>query len=124
MQEWGSMDRLTATAVKANLLKPGTYQDGDGLFLKVRADRTGGAGSAQWLVRIQRDGKRQDVGLVSAKLLTLAYVRAKADELCKAVKVEKRDVLAERKDEAAAKVIRAIAALLRRHPCMIRVEKA
>ncbi|MFV0644212.1 MAG: Arm DNA-binding domain-containing protein [Sphingomonadaceae bacterium] len=118
------MDRLTATAVKANLLKPGTYQDGDGLFLKVRADRTGGAGSAQWLVRIQRDGKRQDVGLVSAKLLTLAYVRAKADELCKAVKVEKRDVLAERKDEAAAKVIRAIAALLRRHPCMIRVEKA
>jgi len=66
------MGRLTATAVKANLLKPGTYQDGDGLFLKVRADRAGGAGSAQWLLRIQRDGKRQDVGLGSAKTVTLA----------------------------------------------------
>ena len=87
------MGRLTATAVKANLLKPGTYQDGDGLFLKVRSDRAGGAGSAQWLVRIQRDGKRQDVGLGSAKTVTLAQARAKADELRNAVKVGKRDVL-------------------------------
>ena len=90
---WGTMGRLTATAVKANLLKPGTYQDGDGLFLKVRSDRAGGAGSAQWLVRIQRDGKRQDVGLGSAKTVTLAQARAKADELRNAVKVGKRDVL-------------------------------
>ena len=98
------MGRLTAIAVKANLAKPGTYQDGDGLFLKVRPDRSGGGGSAQWFVRIQRDGKRQDVGLGSAKIVSLAQARAKAGELRNAVKVEKRDVLAERKDEAAAKV--------------------
>lgn len=98
------MGRLTAAAVKANLLKPGTYQDGEGLFLKVRPDRTGGAGSAQWILRIQRDGKRQDVGLGSAKTVTLAQARTKADELRSAVKVGKRDVLAEKKDEAAAKV--------------------
>ena len=44
------------------------------------------------------------MGLGSAKLLTLAEAREKANELRKAVKVEKRDVLTERKDEAAAKV--------------------
>jgi integrase len=40
----------------------------------------------------------------SAKLVTLAEARAKAADLRKAVKVEKRDVLTERKDEEAAKV--------------------
>ena len=93
------MGKLTAIAVKAALTNPGTYQDGDGLFLKV--DKHGGA---YWLLRLQRDGKRQDMGLGSAKLLTLAEAREKASGLRKAVKVERRDVLAERKDEAAAKV--------------------
>jgi integrase len=93
------MGKLTATAVRANLANPGTYQDGDGLFLKV--DKRGGA---SWNLRLQRDGKRQDIGLGSAKLLTLAEARDKAGGLRKAVKVEKRDVLAERKSEAAAKV--------------------
>jgi integrase len=93
------MGKLSAVAVKAALANPGTYHDGDGLFLKV-----GKSGAASWLVRLQQDGKRRDIGLGSAKLLTLAEARAKAGELRKAVKVEKRDVLAERKDEAAAKV--------------------
>ncbi|MBJ7439296.1 MAG: tyrosine-type recombinase/integrase [Sphingopyxis sp.] len=93
------MGKLTAVAVKAALANPGTYQDGDGLFLKV--DKRGGA---SWLLRLQRDGKRQDIGLGSAKLITLAEVRQKASELRKAIKIERRDVLAERKDEAAAKV--------------------
>lgn len=96
---WGKMGKLTATAVKAAISNPGTYQDGDGLFLKV--DKRGGA---SWTVRLQRDGKRQDLGLGSAKLLTLAEARDKASELRKAIKVEKRDVLTERRDEAAAKV--------------------
>ena len=93
------MGRLTAVAVKAALANPGTYSDGDGLVLKV--DKRGGA---YWLCRLQRDGKRQDIGLGSAKLLTLAIAREKAGELRKAIKIEKRDVLAERKNEAAAKV--------------------
>jgi integrase len=93
------MGRLTATAVKAALNKPGTYQDGDGLFLKV--DRRGGA---SWNLRLQRDGKRRDIGVGSAKLVTLADARDKASDLRKAIKVEKRDVLAERRNEAAAKV--------------------
>lgn len=93
------MAKLTAVAVKANLAKPGTYQDGDGLFLKV--DKRGGA---SWTLRLQRDGKRQDIGLGSAKLLTLAEARDKASQARKAIKVERRDILAEKKDEAAAKV--------------------
>lgn len=64
----------------------------------------GKGGAASWLVRLQRDGKRQDIGLGSAKLLTLAEAREKAGQLRRAIKVEKRDVLAERKDEASAKV--------------------
>jgi integrase len=93
------MGKLTAKAIAANLKVPGTYQDGDGLFLKV--DRRGGA---SWTLRVQRDGKRQDVGIGSAKLVTLAEARDKANALRKAVKIEKRDVLTERRDEAAAKV--------------------
>lgn len=93
------MGKLTALAVKAALANPGTYQDGDGLFLKV--DKRGGA---SWTLRLQRDGKRQDIGLGSAKLLSLAEAREKASEYRKAVKIERRDVLAERKDEAAANV--------------------
>lgn len=97
---WGNdVGKLTAVAVKAHLANPGTYQDGDGLFLKV--DKRGGA---SWTLRLQRDGKRQDIGLGSARLLSLAEARDKANSLRKAVKVERRDVLAEKKDEAAAKV--------------------
>ena len=70
------MGKLSAVAVKAALANPGTYQDGDGLFLKV-----GKSGAASWLVRLQQEGKRRDIGLGSAKLLTLAEAREKAGQL-------------------------------------------
>lgn len=93
------MGKLTALAIKAAFANPGTYPDGDGLLLRV--DKRGGA---YWVLRLQRDGKRQDIGLGSAKVLSLAAARDKSIELRKAVKVDHRDVLAEKKDEAAAKV--------------------
>jgi hypothetical protein len=93
------MGKLTAISVKAAMASAGTYQDGDGLFLKV--DKRGGA---SWALRVQRDGKRTDHGLGSAKLMTLADARAKAFELRRAVKVEGRDPIGERKAEIAAKV--------------------
>ncbi len=93
------MGKLTAVAVKAALTNPGTYQDGDGLFLKV--DSRGGA---SWKLRLQRDGKRTDYGLGSAKLLSLADARQKAHEMRRKVKVDGRDLLAEKRDEAAARV--------------------
>ncbi len=93
------MGKLTAVAVKAALANPGTYQDGEGLFLKV--DKRGGA---SWTLRLQRDGKRQDIGIGSARLVTLGKARDLATDLRSAVKVERRDVLTERKDDKAAKV--------------------
>jgi integrase len=91
--------KLTAIAVKAAMATPGTYQDGDGLFLKVSSK-----GAASWKLRLQHDGKRRDIGIGSAKLVTLAMARDKARELRMAVKVERRDILAERKDAVSAKV--------------------
>ena len=67
----------------------------------MKIDKRGGA---YWLLRLQRDGKRQDIGLGSAKLVSLAEARMRASELRKVAKVDKRDILAERKDEAASKV--------------------
>ena len=99
------MGKLTAVAVKAALAIPGTYQDGEGLFLKV--DKRGGA---YWMLRLQRDGKRQDIGLGSAKLLPIAEARQKASGVRRAIKIDRRDVLAEKKDEAAAKVTFQVAA--------------
>lgn len=93
------MGKLTVVAIRAALSNPGTYHDGDGLALRV--DKRGGA---YWLLRLQHDGKRQDIGLGSAKLLSLAEARHKSIELRKAVKIDRRDVLTERKDEASAKV--------------------
>ncbi len=93
------MSKLTALSFKAALAIPGTYQDGDGLFLKVKP-----TGAASWYLRIQRDGKRKDLGLGSAKLVSLAVARDKARELRTAIKVDGRDVLAERKDAKAAQI--------------------
>ncbi|HEX7822740.1 MAG TPA: integrase arm-type DNA-binding domain-containing protein [Sphingobium sp.] len=87
------MGKLTALKIKAAL--PGRHPDGDGLHLIVRE-----TGSRQWLLRIQADGKRRDLGLGTAdtssrskeaqaeaeripilqrRLLTLVEAREKAD---------------------------------------------
>lgn len=93
------MGKLTANEVKAALGKPGTYSDGDGLFLKV--SRTGGA---SWLLRVQHEGKRRDIGLGSARLVTLASARAKAAEARKATREDGRDLVAEKRKAKAASV--------------------
>lgn len=93
------MGKLTAIGVKAALANPGTYQDGDGLILKV--DKRGGA---SWLLRVQHEGKRRDIGLGSAKLVTLAQARSKAAEARAAIRGEGRDIVAERRERKAAAV--------------------
>lgn len=69
------MGRLSATAVKA-AKAPGRYGDGDGLFLLV-----GPSGSKSWMVRVQKDGRRRDLGLGSEKKLSLAMARKLAAEV-------------------------------------------
>lgn len=66
------MGKLTATAVKA-AKAAGRYGDGGGLFLMV-----GASGSKSWLVRVQKDGKRRDIGLGGASKVPLALARERA----------------------------------------------
>ena len=66
------MGKLTAAFVRA--IKPaGRYGDGDGLFLMV-----GPSGSKSWMVRVQKDGKRRDIGLGGASKVSLALARDRA----------------------------------------------
>ncbi|MEH6661910.1 MAG: integrase arm-type DNA-binding domain-containing protein [Parasphingorhabdus sp.] len=50
------MPKLTALAVRN--AKPGKHGDGEGLYLIVKP-----SGAKSWVLRIQADGKRQDIGL-------------------------------------------------------------
>ncbi|ANU08457.1 Prophage CP4-57 integrase [Paraurantiacibacter namhicola] len=72
---------LTATAVKA-ANAPGRYGDGDGLFLLV-----GKGGAKSWIVRIQKDGRRRDIGLGSASKVPLKLARERAGEVREQIEV-------------------------------------
>jgi integrase len=64
--------RLTAATV-ANLKVPGFYGDGHGLYLKVDA-----SGAKRWVQRLVIQGRRRDIGLGSASLISLADAREAA----------------------------------------------
>src|SRR5688572_30371764 len=86
------MGNLTVIKVKT-VTEPGRYSDGDGLMLKVKP-----GGSKSWVVRVQVDGKRRDIGLGSAKTVSLAEARRAADELRRKL-ARGIDPIAERKQE-------------------------
>lgn len=73
------MGNLTAKAVKH--AKPGRYSDGKGLLLMVRP-----SGSKRWILRVQVNGKRRDIGLGSASDVSLSSARDAADDMRKAFK--------------------------------------
>lgn len=83
------MGKLSALKVKS--AKPGRHADGDGLYLLVKD-----SGSRSWMLRVQVDGKRRDIGLGSASVLGLADAREKAAEMRKLAK-SGLDPVAERK---------------------------
>ena len=70
------MGKLSALGVKN--AKPGRHGDGDGLYLLVSA-----TGAKSWMIRVQRDGTRRDIGLGSLASLGLADARTKAASLRK-----------------------------------------
>jgi integrase len=82
------MAKLNALQVKN--AKRGRHGDGAGLYLLVKP-----SGSKSWVLRVQRDGKRRDVGLGSLAALGLAEAREKAAELRKHA-LNGRDPVAER----------------------------
>jgi integrase len=67
------MGSLTVTSIRSKLKKPGRHSDGDGLFLQV-----GTGGAASWIVRVQKGGRRRDIGLGSAKKVSLTLARERA----------------------------------------------
>lgn len=73
------MSRLTAKNVER--AKPGRHADGDGLFLVV-----GEKSAKSWLLRVQVDKVRRDIGIGSASVLTLAEARERARKLRAAAK--------------------------------------
>jgi hypothetical protein len=69
------MERLTAATVRA-LCEPGRHSDGDGIYLFI-----GKNGSQSWVCRVQKNRKRRDIGLGSAKKVTLAAARERASRV-------------------------------------------
>ena len=99
------MGKLTATAVKA-AKSAGRYGDGDGLFLLV-----GGTGARSWVVRVQKDGKRRDIGLGSAAKVPLALARERATKARSQIEAG-IDPVAERRKAAGIPTFREAAALV------------
>jgi integrase len=69
------MGKLSVTGVKA-AKRPGRFGDGDGLFLVV-----GTTGSKSWVCRVQKHGRRRDIGLGSASKVPLSVARDRAREV-------------------------------------------
>ena len=88
---------MTAVSVKA-LTAPGRYGDGDGLYLDVAP-----GGARTWIVRVQSNGKRRDIGLGSFKLVGLSDARTAAADIRRKVRAG-IDPVQERR-EARLKVV-------------------
>lgn len=88
------MPKLTVKEVER--AKPGRHGDGDGLYLLVSP-----SGGKSWVLRVVVGGKRRDIGLGSASILTLAEARDRSRELRKAAKLG-RDPIATRDKERVA----------------------
>jgi integrase len=86
----GHMGNLTAVQVR-NLRAAGRYSDGNGLLLVV-----GKTGRASWILRVQADGRRRDIGLGSYPDVSLGEARETAAALRRQYKAG-IDVVAERK---------------------------
>lgn len=66
----GKHPEKALSAVTVRNAKPGRHADGNGLYLEVDP-----SGARRWLLRITVRGKRRDVGLGSASLVSLAEAR-------------------------------------------------
>jgi integrase len=84
------MGKLTAMGIKS-LKEPGRYTDGEGLMLVIGKD-----GSRKWVVRMQLNGTRRDIGLGPLADYPLSEARSRASEMRKQI-LAGIDPVAERK---------------------------
>ena len=88
------------TARKVETIKaPGMFADGNGLYLQVTE-----TGAKTWVFRYQIAGRRRDMGLGSAGVVTLAEARQKAVD-AKKLAMMGRDPLEAKKAQAAAQAL-------------------
>lgn len=91
MKPTGKHPEKALSAVFVRSAKPGRHADGHGLYLEV--DPTG---ARRWLLRLTIKGKRRDIGLGSASLVSLAEAREQALAMRKVARAG-GDPLAERR---------------------------
>ncbi|MBM6577871.1 tyrosine-type recombinase/integrase [Microvirga sp. SRT01] len=84
---------LTPAAVRN--LKPGFHSDGGNLYLKVDP-----SGARRWIVRLNVQGKRRDIGLGSAAVVSLLEAREQALQHRKAARVGEDPLAAKRRLQA------------------------
>lgn len=95
-------DRLTATFIR-QVKSPGRYGDGNGLYLIVDP-----SGASRWMLRVQSNKQRHDVGLGSTKLVTLAEARDSAHEVRRRARQGLHPVAARRGDRAGVPTFEAV----------------
>jgi integrase len=99
------MGRLTTSSVWA-LNETGRHADGDGLYLVI-----GPTGTRSWVCRVQKNGKRRDIGLGSVKKVSLAAARERAARVRTQVEAV-IDPVHERLKEAGIPTFREAAAMV------------
>ncbi|MEI6161873.1 MAG: integrase arm-type DNA-binding domain-containing protein [Roseococcus sp.] len=98
---------MASTAIEAEKAKPraATYRlsFSDGLLLEVRpVTKKSPAGTKAWIVRVQLDGKRRDVGLGAYPLISLAEARRKAAAMRELAQGGVDPLMAKRRSEVEA----------------------
>jgi integrase len=87
------MPKLTTKTIESEKLAPGRYADGGGLYMLVKP-----TGAKSWVLRIQHNGKRRDIGLGSVDTTPLRLKSYVADDLT--LEEKKRLTLAEARELA------------------------
>ena len=95
--------KLTALAV--NNAKPGRHADGKGLFLLVKD-----TGAKSWMLRVQIDGKRRDIGLGSVAAPSAQRAKkGEADESAIEIPLLHRKILTLSEAREKAGILRTVA---------------
>ncbi|CAA2102054.1 Prophage CP4-57 integrase [Methylobacterium bullatum] len=94
------VNKLNALTV-GRMTTPGTYSDGDGLYLVVDP-----GGARRWEMKFRQNSKQREMGLGSVKVASLVEARRKRDDIRRLI-AEGRDPIAEKRkpDPATAKAV-------------------
>ena len=95
------------TALKVKRAKPGKHGDGRGLYLVVSETE-----ARKWVLRIQTQGKRHDVGLGSASEVSLADAREAAEDMRRAYRRGANPIAARRRAREAIPTFREAALMV------------